>query len=188
MQTALLIWDPNALPVHGPDGKYGGETADAVFRFKAVELGVPEDEIVKDVDPRTVIRLDEIAAVDEARQASGFAVIAASNATTDDLVNIRQVIEDTGGAIVLGLGNLAAVTTGGSETLDAVLQLVGNTVAGVVFPTFPELPVDIDEETATLVNSWLAMFDETYLLQQLNPDRFGKSFDVLDGCMEGIDA
>src|SRR5215210_6691471 len=63
VQTALLIWDPTCLPLHGADSDYGSETAAAVVRFKAEELLVPPAQIVNDVGPRTVARLDEIAAV-----------------------------------------------------------------------------------------------------------------------------
>ncbi len=61
VQQALLLWDAAALPLHGPDGIYGQETASAVVRFKVVELQVPPGELFDDVGPRTVIRLDEIA-------------------------------------------------------------------------------------------------------------------------------
>jgi peptidoglycan hydrolase-like protein with peptidoglycan-binding domain len=61
IQTALLIRDPNALPQFGADGDYGNETAGAVSRFKIEELGVPPGEVIDDVGPRTVSRLDEIA-------------------------------------------------------------------------------------------------------------------------------
>ncbi|WP_143695333.1 tyrosinase family protein [Williamsia sp. 1135] len=60
VQTALLDWDPGALPLFGADGDYGSESAGAVHRFKRDELLVPEPEIVDDVGPRTVRRLDEI--------------------------------------------------------------------------------------------------------------------------------
>lgn len=61
VQQALLIWDAAALPLHGADGTYGSETASAVVRFKVTELLVPPDQLVDDVGPRTVLRLDEIA-------------------------------------------------------------------------------------------------------------------------------
>ena len=61
VQQALLLWDAAALPLHGPDGIYGQESASAVVRFKVVELQVPPGELFDDVGPRTVIRLDEIA-------------------------------------------------------------------------------------------------------------------------------
>ncbi|MCB0892471.1 MAG: hypothetical protein KDB51_11730, partial [Propionibacteriaceae bacterium] len=61
VQQALLIWDAAALPLHGADGTYGSETASAVVRFKVTELLAPPDQLVDDVGPRTVLRLDEIA-------------------------------------------------------------------------------------------------------------------------------
>jgi tyrosinase len=65
VQTALLTWDPTALPRFGADGKYGDETAAAVRRFKIDELGVAPRDVIDDVGPRTVIRLDEIQAAAE---------------------------------------------------------------------------------------------------------------------------
>ncbi len=65
VQQALLIWDADALPNHGADGKYGDETASTVRRFKVQELGVPEAEVISDVGPKTVVRLDEIALASE---------------------------------------------------------------------------------------------------------------------------
>jgi hypothetical protein len=61
VQRALLLWRPGILPTHGPDESYGGETARAVHVFKVEELGVPEAEVIDDVGPKTVARLDEIA-------------------------------------------------------------------------------------------------------------------------------
>src|SRR6266542_2904093 len=66
LQTALLSWDPGALPRFGADGVYGNETARTVRRFKIEELSVPPGQVIDDVGPRTVIRLDEIQAAAEA--------------------------------------------------------------------------------------------------------------------------
>lgn len=61
IQQALLMWRPECLPTHGADGDYGFETAGAVQRFKVEELRVPEAEVIDDVGPKTVQRLDKIA-------------------------------------------------------------------------------------------------------------------------------
>ncbi len=66
MQTALLTWRPDVLPRFGADGDFGSESATAVHAFKRDELGVPEDEIIDDVGPRTVQALDGIQAAAEA--------------------------------------------------------------------------------------------------------------------------
>lgn len=66
IQLALLIRDPFCHPVHSADGDYGPEPAGAVVRFKIDELGVPPGDVINDGGPRTVIRLDEIAAAAEA--------------------------------------------------------------------------------------------------------------------------
>ena len=61
VQRALLDWRADALP-HGADGVFGDESVEAVVRFKRDELGVPAGDIIGDVGPRTVRRLDEIRA------------------------------------------------------------------------------------------------------------------------------
>jgi len=66
IQTALLTWNPGVLPRFGADGKYGDETAAAGRRFKIEELGVAPADVIDDVGPRTVNRLDEIQAAAEA--------------------------------------------------------------------------------------------------------------------------
>ncbi|MFC9999576.1 peptidoglycan-binding protein [Nocardia sp. NPDC127526] len=65
VQLALLIWEPGSLPVAGADGEYGSETAGAVRRFKIEVIGVPPDQVIADVGPQTVLRLDAIAAEHE---------------------------------------------------------------------------------------------------------------------------
>ncbi|MGI5396851.1 phospholipase D-like domain-containing protein [Streptomyces sp. CA-251251] len=60
VQVALLDWDPQCLPLFGADGDYGDETAGAVARFKREVLGVPPPEVIDDVGPLTVLRLDEM--------------------------------------------------------------------------------------------------------------------------------
>jgi phosphatidylserine/phosphatidylglycerophosphate/cardiolipin synthase-like enzyme len=62
IQLALLGQDPNCLPQFGADGHYGDETAAAVARFKADILLVPPDQIIDDVGPQTVLKLDELQA------------------------------------------------------------------------------------------------------------------------------
>ena len=60
IQIALLNQDPQALPLHGADGDYGEETAQAIVRFKRDVLLVPPEEMVDDIGPRTVLKLDEL--------------------------------------------------------------------------------------------------------------------------------
>jgi tyrosinase len=66
VQTALLTWDENCLPLFGADGTYGSETAGAVHTFKVTVLEVPPDHVISDVGPQTVNKLDEIQTVAEA--------------------------------------------------------------------------------------------------------------------------
>ena len=65
VQQALLVRDPTCLPRFGADSDYGDETAAAVHRFKVDELGVAEGQVIDDVGPQTVIRLDQIQAASE---------------------------------------------------------------------------------------------------------------------------
>lgn len=61
VQTALLtVFDAGCLPVFGPDGKYGDETAGAVERFKVTVLGVAAATVIDDVGPGTVRELDRL--------------------------------------------------------------------------------------------------------------------------------
>ncbi|MFI9833210.1 phospholipase D family protein [Streptomyces sp. NPDC051913] len=65
IQIALLDQDPDCLPRFGADGDYGDETAGAVARFKVQVLGVPQAEVIDDVGPLTVQKLDELRAAAE---------------------------------------------------------------------------------------------------------------------------
>ncbi|GAB2892382.1 hypothetical protein GCM10027074_70680 [Streptomyces deserti] len=73
VQIALLGWDPDCLPQFGADGDYGGETAAAVARFKVEVLGVPPAEVIDDVGPLTVLKLDEMRAAAERPPAESVA-------------------------------------------------------------------------------------------------------------------
>ena len=42
----------------GPSGIYEDETAAAVARFKVEVIGVPPDQVIDDVGPKTVLTLD----------------------------------------------------------------------------------------------------------------------------------
>ena len=68
LQRALLDWDQHCLPRFGVDGKYGGKMEAAVARFKETELGVPPAEIVRDVGPQTVLKLDAMQAALDAER------------------------------------------------------------------------------------------------------------------------
>jgi len=68
VQQALLIWDPDCLPVRGADGEYGSETAKAVLRFKMEVIGV-QGTVYNDVGPLTVLNLDAIVLVHEQKLA-----------------------------------------------------------------------------------------------------------------------
>lgn len=66
VQQALLTWRSDVLAKFGADGDYGDESAGAVRTFKIDELGVPAAEVIDDVGPLTVKRLDEIQEAAEA--------------------------------------------------------------------------------------------------------------------------
>jgi len=181
VQTALLIWDPSCLPRFGADSDYGDETAGTVARFKAEELGVPPAEIVDDVGPRTVRRLDEIAAIDEGRRAAGFVTVASAGATPDDLAGILAVIEQAGGEILLGLGERAAAVGGGQVVIDALVPFVGSVLSTLVTHDAPELPGDLDGDDVKLLEAWLATLEPANLLDLADPARPERTFG-LEGC------
>ena len=84
VQQALLIRDPGCLPVSGADGAFGGESAAAVHSFKVEELGVEESQVIDDVGPLTVRRLDEIA------RAAEVTSVAVFNQFGDTLANVAS--------------------------------------------------------------------------------------------------
>jgi hypothetical protein len=118
VQQALLIRDPGCLPVSGADGAFGNESAAAVHRFKVDELGVPEAQVIDDVGPLTVQRLDEIASESEMTSVAVFNqfgdVLADVDVEVDDDGTLRQATTDA-----LGIAKLA-LTVGGTLTLEPV--------------------------------------------------------------------
>jgi len=182
VQSALLIWDPGCLPQFGADGDYGDETAGTVARFKAEELGVPPAEIIDDVGPRTVQRLDEIAAIDEGRRTAGFVTVASAGATPDDLAGILAVIDQNGGEILLGLGERAAAVSGGQVVFDALVPFVGSALSALVSFDGRDLPGDLDGDDLKLLEAWLATLEPANLLDLADPARPERTFVGLDGC------
>ena len=183
VQMALLIWDPGCLPEHGADSDYGEETAGAVVRFKAEELGVPPAEIVDDVGPLTVQRLDQIAAADEKGLGRELAVVVAAEFTHPDvLISIMAAAESVGGALLMTLGPRVMVLDGGPPVADAVLQDLGGFVSGIVTAAKPDLPADLDDDTIEALTAWLASVDPAGILTQLLGWASGDSFDYLQGC------
>jgi peptidoglycan hydrolase-like protein with peptidoglycan-binding domain len=187
VQTALLLWDPGCLPNFGVDGNYGDEAAGAVARFKREELGVPADEVIDDVGPQTVQRLDRFAAAAEAAANLGFVAVASIEATGSDLAGLRIMIEQVGGEILQGLGEHAAIISGGPEVIEALTGLVGSVLTGLVTAQSPQLPDGTDEDTAVLISAWLAMIDPASLFAHADPERFGMSFAALGNCLVVVD-
>ena len=131
VQLALLDWRPDCLPQFGADGGYGEEAAGAVHRFKAEELGVPEGEIIDDVGPLTVQRLDAIrAAAEEPEPISTVTIV----------VEMLAPIE--GAPRVEGPG--AAVSVEG-RTVRLALQATGGVAATVLLdpPASDGAPVEL---------------------------------------------
>jgi hypothetical protein len=153
-----------------------------VARFKRDELGVPEAEIIDDVGPRTVVRLDEIAAATEATLDLGAVLIAPPGLDVDSQAALRAEIEQAGATVLLGLGDLALVIGGAPAAIDALTPLVGQLLAGVVTPGTMDLPGDLDEDTVALIQAWLTMLDPVFVFDQTNPNRFGGSFEAFGGC------
>jgi len=118
VQQALLIRDPSCLPISGADGAFGGESAAAVHRFKVDELGVEESQVIDDVGPLTVQRLDEIA------RASEVTSVAVFNQFGDVLADVDVEVDDGGTprratTDALGIAKLALIS-GGKLTLEPV--------------------------------------------------------------------
>lgn len=137
VQQALLIRDPACLPVSGADGVFGGESAAAVHRFKVEELGVAESQVIDDVGPLTVQRLDEIASAAETTSVALF------NQFGDVLADVEVQVDDNGTLRLattdaLGIAKLA-LTSGGTLTLEpASLALaLGDLLDRPVIPSDP---------------------------------------------------
>lgn len=118
VQQALLIRDPACLPISGADGVFGGESAEAVHRFKVEELGVDESQVIDDVGPLTIQRLDEIA------RAAEVTSVAVFNQYGDVLADVEVEVDDGGtprraATDALGIAKLALIS-GGKLTLDPV--------------------------------------------------------------------
>ena len=116
VQQALLIWDPACLPVSGADGAFGGESAAAVHRFKVEVLGVDASQVIDDVGPLTVQRLDDIASAAEATSIAVFnqfgEPLADVGVLADDDGTLRQAFTDA-----LGIAKLTLIS-GGTLTLE----------------------------------------------------------------------
>ncbi|EEF24212.1 conserved hypothetical protein, partial [Ricinus communis] len=115
VQKALLLFDADCLPVSGADGVFGSESAAAVHRFKLVKLGVPEEEIIDDVGPSTVVRLDEIVLESELSSVTLF------NQFGEPLPDVEMTIDD-GGVVRTAVTNARGfasltITTPGNLTL-----------------------------------------------------------------------
>ncbi|OHV30404.1 MULTISPECIES: peptidoglycan-binding domain-containing protein [Pseudofrankia] len=183
VQAALLIWDHTCLPVHGADGTFGGETAAAVHRFKVEVLAVPPADLFDDVGPKTVVRLDQIAAADETRTALGVVAVAGAGVGEAGIATALAAVAATGGQLLLGLGTAAAAVTGGPATLRALAALVGTALAGVVTPEDPRVPDGVDPDTAQLVGVWISMLDPAFLLEEADPKLADNVSVDLGGCI-----
>lgn len=91
VQQALLVWNPNCLPQWGADGNYGNETAEAVRNFKRDLLGVPVAQIIDDVGPATVMRLDKIQAAREGKLGT-LTTLRFINEYGDPLANLNVIL------------------------------------------------------------------------------------------------
>lgn len=91
-------------------------------------------------------------------------------------------------AALLGLGPLAAVVTGGQTVISALAPMVGSLLSGLVTPSEPVIPPDVDAETFDLVVAWLSMLDPAFQLAHIDPARQGQSFEVLGGCGREVNA
>jgi hypothetical protein len=151
VQLALLDWRPDCLPRFGADGEFGEEAEIAVHSFKLEELAVPEEEIINDVGPLTVQRLDAIRAAVEAPEPEPVGTVAVFNQYGEPLAGISLVVEEEGaeslsstdgeGRAALAIAGQARVTLDPSSVLAALgdlLERPGETIeageAAVVTP------------------------------------------------------
>jgi hypothetical protein len=132
VQLALLDWRPDCLPNFGADGGFGEESAIAVHRFKAEELGVAEGEIINDVGPLTVQRLDAIRAAAEAPVANS--VVTVANQYGEALAGVLVIANDgaaetaattdESGRAALAVGAEAAISLDEASLLAALGDLL----------------------------------------------------------------
>lgn len=142
VQQALLIRDPGCLPVSGADGVFGGESAAAIHRFKVDELGVEESQVIDDVGPLTVQRLDEIASAAEMTSVAVF------NQFGDALADVDVEVDDDGTSRfattdALGIATLA-LTSGGTLKLEPIslAAALGDQLDHPVIASDPSDPLD----------------------------------------------
>jgi hypothetical protein len=185
VQIALLTWDPGCLPQWGADGEFGSEAAAAVHRFKVEELGIPEADVIDDVGPKTVIRLDWIQARSERPFPGDMLVVTEPTATQGQLDGLMQAIQNSGGRLEMGLGPLAAVVSGNQPVVDAIQDLASapdTGISAIIVPGDDLSGLALDQETATLAAAWLAMFDPTYVAGLLDTSLDGVSWAGLGSC------
>jgi len=155
VQQALLIRDPSCLPISGADGVFASETAAAIHRFKVDELGVDESQVVDDVGPETVQRLDEIGLAAEVTSITLFNqfgdVLADVDVKVDDNGTPRRATTDE-----LGIAKFT-LTSGGTLTLDpdSLASALGDLLDRPVIASDPSDPGNgavIVLQTRTAVN------------------------------------
>jgi hypothetical protein len=156
-----------------------------VHRFKEEELGVPVSEIIDDVGPQTVVRLDWIQSRAERPFPGDMLVVTEAGATGEQLAGFHQAIQNAGGRLELGLGPQAAVVSGGQTVVDAMQALAGSFDTGIYATIVPGVDLSwyaLDQETVTLAAAWLASFDPAYVAGLLDTSLDGISWDTLESC------
>lgn len=168
VQLALLEWDPGCLPDFGPDGDFGPESTEAIIRFKHEELGVVGD-VVGDVGPLSVARLDEIQAAREGALVGHFLAFGEEGVAAPG-GELWQAVVDAGGTVALGLGSYAAVIAGDTSVFDAAFAVPA---VSYVLRSWDTPPADFDADTVELALSWLRTFDPAFVLARIDPSREG---------------
>jgi hypothetical protein len=153
------------------------------MRFKRDELGVAPAQIFNDVGPRTVQRLDEIAATREQGIDLAFAVVAHPGLDPAQSAAIAGAIVGAGGALLMTLGERIAIAAGDPGVQSTVGATVGDLIAGTVSPAVPVIPAGIDQPTADLLLDWLSVFDPSTLVEQLQGWAEGASLERLGPCV-----
>lgn len=182
VQAALLIWDPGCLPEHGADSDYGDETAGAVSRFKTEVLLVPPAELVDDVGPRTVERLDQLAAAYERGLGREVALVGVEGIDSDTWLSAVAIAESMGGGLLMTLGPRVMVLDGGQPAADGVVQDLGVMIEAVLTGAGQPIPEGLDADTVEALGAWLRSMDPDSILGQLQAWNGAESLAFLEGC------
>jgi hypothetical protein len=161
IQTALLGRDPGCLPIFGPDGSYGDETAAAVKQFKIEVLHVDPTTVVDDVGPQTVLTLDAMQKAREMLATLNFVneygeALPSVSFTVDDGTQ-TSAVADAQGVAQVSVNAPASVELDPTSTLEALGDLLDrpwpstDIPEGIVTTIFTDVPIQVSAGDDTTV-------------------------------------